>query len=167
MSNIKIEGIISLAETTFIGFEKHQSMGEKFSNVINENYKKLEDLVKSENLTLKQENFEKSTFCFYYSVNSTDPYMSAFINAVEVDPSSISAEKIGSIGLHIGILPAQKKLLKVIYTGSYETLGEAWMQADTFVKENDWVRNSGSLPFERYVKQDGKNSITEIYIPIF
>jgi effector-binding domain-containing protein len=175
MSKTTIVGIQPFAKLFFIGIEKHQSMPEKFNNVMNENYTKLQDFVKKGTLVLKQDNFGAATLCIYHSVNPTEPYMAAFVNAIEINPQASKRENIealldGDKTILAGTIPEQKFMLKVIHEGSTESLGSSWQAADAHLKELGLVRDSGYSPFERYVVigSDSKDekAITEIYIPL-
>ncbi|MCL2566742.1 MAG: GyrI-like domain-containing protein [Alphaproteobacteria bacterium] len=171
MSRTTIVGIQSFTKLFFIGIENHQSMPEKFNNVINENYTKLENLVKKGALAIKQSSFSAATLCIYHSVNPTEPYMAAFANAIEIDPQASKRENIealldGDKTILAGTIPDQKFMLKVIHEGSHESLGSSWQAADAYLKEKGLVRDSGYSPFERYVVISGDSSITEIYIPL-
>lgn len=59
--------------------------------------------------------------------------------------------------------------LQGTYTGPYEGLADAWMQAWTYVQDNGL--NASGTPWDRYVTDPGEEPdsskwITEIYIPV-
>ncbi|UQY80272.1 GyrI-like small molecule binding domain 10 [Candidatus Hepatincola sp. Av] len=181
MDKVTIHGIVATEKMHFIGIVKFQDMIEKFNNIINENYKELEQLVNNKDLVIKQTDFAKATLCLYKSVSPQEPYNACFVNAIEVDLQKCKKELVvhgaykdvettKAKQLECGTIPAQKYVLKVTYEGSYQKLGNAWAQADAYVKKHGLVRDYGYSPLERYIvtanNSEDENAITEIYIPL-
>ncbi len=62
------------------------------------------------------------------------------------------------------------KAIKVVHTGSYPHLGNAWSTANTYQRHNKIKKNKLIPPFELYIndptKVADKDLVTEIYLPI-
>lgn len=65
---------------------------------------------------------------------------------------------------------ASCKAIKVVHTGSYPHLGNAWSTANTYQRHKKIKKNKLIPPFELYIndpaKVAGKDLVTEIYLPI-
>ncbi len=68
-----------------------------------------------------------------------------------------------------GSIPACRAV-KVVHTGSYQHLGNAWATVNTYQRHNKLKKNRQLAPFELYVndpsKLPAKDLVTEIYIPV-
>lgn len=62
------------------------------------------------------------------------------------------------------------RALKVVHTGDYQHLGNAWATANTYQRHNKFKKNKQLPPFELYLndpqKTPAKDLITEVFIPV-
>lgn len=68
-----------------------------------------------------------------------------------------------------GNIPACRAL-KVVHTGSYQHLGNAWATINTYQRHNKFKQNKKVAPFEFYINNPdntpAEDLITEIYMPV-
>lgn len=156
-SAIQHEGIIQMQEQKYVGIPNTCAI-EEVGTVMKEDYKRLFDFIADNAITI-----EKMPFSIYKTFDIPNN-KTAFISCIPY-----AGEAVLPTGFISGEIEA-KKAIKVVHTGSYAHLGNAWTAAMTYARVKK-IKTSNALMGIEFYPNDPDNTpqeelSTEIYLPL-
>ncbi len=156
-SSVKVEGIVSLEGTRYVGIRKTASFDD-LGEVMKKDFETLLNFSKEHNIELKS-----SPFSIYMSFDMFQRE-SEFISCIPYH-GDVTLPEAFEKGLF-----ETREAFKVVHTGSYEHVGNAWSTAFTHTRVNKVKTNKSPMGMEFYLNSpeevESKVLLTEVYLPL-
>lgn len=156
-SSTVIEGVIDASEQYYVGNRGESAMGELATSMED----KFSVLVKE--ASASSIDIDGAPMCFYHRMDIRKGRCGFTVALPTADPQSIGA------GMESGHRPACKAL-KLVHTGAYRHLGNAWATIMGEARARKLKVNKQIVPFESYLNDpdttDEKELITEVFLPV-
>ncbi len=155
-SRTEIVGVVNIPATHFVG-QSAVSPLPSLSQSMKEIFPKVMALAEGKSVASEDENIQASCGAIYHKMNIKTQHCeyTAFATVGQTDAS--------------GSIPSCRAV-KVIHTGSYHHLGNAWSTINSYQRYKKLKLNKQVAPFEFYMNDPEntapKDLVTELYLPV-